>query len=129
MKLLQQGKIDHTWGFEIVWANTESYCGKILMFEKENASTNLLVHRTKRKSFFVNAGKILFTFIDIKTGQLQSAEIDEGRTIDIAEMTPYSIKALVANSMLFEVGTPEDQEDQFKLSPDDAVQTQQPEQQ
>ena len=38
-------------------------------------------------------------------------------------MSPHSIESLAPGSMIFEVGTPEDLADQFRLSPDDALQT------
>jgi hypothetical protein len=62
-----QGKIDKGWGYEIVWANNDKYCGKILVFEKAGAKTSLVLHKEKSKSWFVNAGKFKLTFIDPAT--------------------------------------------------------------
>ena len=123
MAVTKTGKIDRSWGYEIVWASNDNYCGKILVFEKQGSSTTTQIHKNKRKSWFINAGKFRITFINVKTGKTEQAILEEGKTVDIAEMSPHSVEALVPGSMIFEVGTVDNIDDQFKLSPDDAVQT------
>ena len=61
--LLTQGKIDHDWGYELVWASNKEYCGKILVFEKRGAKTPMWIHKDRRKSWFVNSGKFKLKFI------------------------------------------------------------------
>ena len=61
MELQKTGKIDKGWGYEIVWANNDKYCGKLLIFENIGAKTSLVFHKEKRKSWFVNAGKFKIT--------------------------------------------------------------------
>ena len=117
--LLTQGKIEHDWGYELVWASSKNYCGKILVFEKRGATTPMWIHKERRKSWFVNAGKFKITFIDIKTGVSREQVIQEGNTIDIAEMTPHQLESLDHNSIIFEAGTPDYEEDQFRLDPGD----------
>lgn len=119
MKIQPPGKIDKTWGYEIVWASNELYCGKILVFEKAGAVSLNMIHKNRRKSWFVNSGKFKFTFTDIKKGEVISATLEEGKTVDIAEMSPHRLESLLPNSIIFESGTPDDLEDQFRLSPDD----------
>ena len=29
-----QGKVDKGWGYELIWATNDKYCGKIMVFEK-----------------------------------------------------------------------------------------------
>ena len=29
-----QGKVDKGWGYELIWATNDKYCGKIMIFEK-----------------------------------------------------------------------------------------------
>tara|TARA_E500000081_G_scaffold141893_1_gene160211 strand:+ start:413 stop:799 length:387 start_codon:yes stop_codon:yes gene_type:complete len=119
MDLTKQGKVDKEWGYEIVWASNGFYCGKILVFEKTGSKTTFMIHKNKKKSWFIHAGKFKITFTDIKSGQTQVGELQEGKTVDIGEMSPHSIEALQPNSMIFEVGTPDDMNDQFRLTPDD----------
>jgi mannose-6-phosphate isomerase-like protein (cupin superfamily) len=122
MNITPIGKNDKTWGYEIVWSSNDYYCGKLLVFEKPGAKTATLIHKDRRKSWFVNAGKFKITFTDIKSGKTSSAIVEEGKTVDIAEMSPHAIEAMVPNSIIFEVGTPDRLDDQFRLTPDDAVQ-------
>lgn len=122
MELQKLGKIDRHWGYEIVWANNEKYSGKILVFEKAGSKTTLTLTKERQKSWFVQHGRFKLIFIDIKTGKGGETIIEEGKTVDIAEMSPHSLEALTPNSMIFEVGTADRIDDNFKLSPDDAVQ-------
>ena len=119
MTLQQTGKNDKGWGFEIVFANNDKYCGKLLVFEKAGAKTSLVFHKEKAKSWFINAGRFKVTFIDVTTGEIKQSELGEGQTADFGPLGPHQIEALVDNSMIFEVGTADYIEDRFRLSPGD----------
>lgn len=119
MNLQQLGKVDKGWGFEIVFANNDKYCGKLLVFEKAGAKTSLVFHKDKSKSWFVNAGRFKVRFIDITTGEIKEAVLEEGQTADFAQLSPHQVEALADNSVIFEVGMPDYIEDRFRLSPGD----------
>jgi hypothetical protein len=85
-------------------------------------------HREKRKSWFVNEGKIKITWTDVGTGELKQAVLEAGKTADFAEMSPHQVEALEPNTVIFEVGTTDIVEDRFRLQPGD-TQTKQSEQQ
>ena len=119
MKLQTLGKVDKGWWFEIVFANNDKYCGKLLIFEKAGAKTSLVFHKEKVKSWFINAGRFKVTFIDVATGEIKQSELTEGQTADFGPLGPHQIEALVDNSMIFEVGTADYVEDRFRLSPGD----------
>jgi hypothetical protein len=119
MMLQQIGKVDKGWGFEIVFANNDKYCGKLLIFEKAGAKTSLVFHKDKAKSWFINAGRFKVTFIDVTTGEIKQSELSEGQTADFGPLGPHQIEALVDNSMIFEVGTADYVEDRFRLAPGD----------
>ena len=119
MNLQQLGKIDKGWGFEIIFANNDRYCGKLLVFERAGAKTSLVFHKDKRKSWFVNAGKFRVKYIDVATGEFKEAVLEEGKTADFAELGPHQIEALAPNSIIFEVGTADYVEDRFRLAPGD----------
>jgi len=112
------GKINTTWGIEIIWSNNEKYCGKILVFEKKGATTPLIFHKEMKKSWFVNAGRFKVNYIDIKTGKPISSIVDEGKTVDLSTLSPHQLEALEDNSIIFEVGTTYTNEDVYKLTPD-----------
>ncbi len=113
------GKIDKGWGYEIVWANNEHYCGKMLIFDRIGAQTSLVLHKEKKKSWFVNSGRFKLYFVDSKTGEQTEVILEEGKTVDIAELSPHRLEALVAGSMIFEVGTT-DNDDRIRLAPGDS---------
>ena len=119
MDISPSGKIDKDWGYEIVWASNQFYCGKILVFEKAGSKTTVMIHKNRKKSWFINSGRFQILFTDVKTGESTATILDEGKTVDIAEMSPHSVEALAPNSMIFEAGTPDDLQDQFRLTPDD----------
>jgi hypothetical protein len=123
MNLQQLGKINKGWGFEIIFANNDKYCGKLLVFERAGAKTSLVFHKEKRKSWFVNAGKFKVKYIDVATGEVKEAILEEGKTADFAELGPHQIEALVSNSIIFEVGTADYVEDRFRLAPGDSQTT------
>ena len=120
MKLVPQGKIDKGWGYEIVWANNESYSGKMLVFEKSGAKTSSLFHKQRRKSWFINTGRIKVSYVDVATGELKESILNEGQTAEFAELSPHQVESLVANTIIFEVGTADHIEDRFRLAPGDS---------
>lgn len=119
MELQKLGKLDKGWGYEIIWANSESYCAKILVFPNAGSKTSLVFHKDKKKSWFVNAGKFKITFIDITTGDTKEALLEEGKTADFGELSPHQVESLVPNGIIFEVGTADYVEDRFRLAPGD----------
>ena len=119
MNLQQLGKVDKGWGYEIVWANNDKYCAKMLVFERAGAKTSLVFHKEKTKSWFVNAGKFKVTFIDVATGKVNEAVLEEGKTADFGQLGPHQLESLVPNSIIFEVGTSDYVEDRFRLAPGD----------
>ena len=119
MNLQTLGKVDKGWGFELVFANNDKYCGKLLIFERAGAKTSLVFHKEKAKSWFINAGKFKVKFIDVATGEVKEAVLEEGQTADFGQLGPHQIESLVANSVIFEVGTGDYVEDRFRLAPGD----------
>lgn len=119
MNLQTLGQVKKGWGFEIVWANNEKYSGKLLVFEKAGAKTSLVFHKEKSKSWFINAGKFKITFVDVATGEMKEAVLDEGKTVDFGPLGPHQVEALVDGSIILEVGTADYVEDRFRLAPGD----------
>lgn len=120
MTLQKTGKVDKGWGFEIVFASNDKYCGKLLVFKKTGAKTSLVMHKEKAKSWFVNAGKFKITFVDIKDGSTKEAIIGEGQTAEFHQLAPHQIECLEEGGIIFEVGTADNVEDRFRLAPGDS---------
>lgn len=93
---------DYNWGKEIIWTSSQEYCGKILVFEKSEMSTPLHFHKQKNKSWFVNAGKFVITWIDTTDGQAYSKELPEGSVFEVPALMPVKLKSLQDNSAIAE---------------------------
>lgn len=120
MNIQTTGKVDKGWGFEIVFASNEKYCGKLLVFTRAGAKTSMVFHKDKAKTWFVNAGKFKVTFVDVKDGMIKESVIEEGQTAEFHPLAPHQIEALNDNSVIFEVGTTDYVEDRFRLAPGDS---------
>ena len=49
-------KVEKPWGYELIWALTDTYCGKVL-FVKAGQSLSLQFHREKDESWLVQSGR------------------------------------------------------------------------
>ena len=103
------------YGYEIVWASAESYCGKILVFENAKAKLPLHFHKLRSKSWFVNSGKFLVQWIDTVDGKYYSKELPEGSVFHVPALMPVSLESIVSNSAMAEAGSEEIDNDIFKL--------------
>lgn len=107
------GAIQTNYGYELLWASDEKYSGKILAFDKIGSCTDMLFHKEKRKSIFVNSGKVKLRWIDTQTGVLNETVLDEGQTADIIELQPHQFEAITDNASITEVGVVELDNDTF----------------
>ena len=49
-------KVEKPWGYELIWALTDVYCGKLL-FVKAGQSLSLQFHREKDESWYIESGR------------------------------------------------------------------------
>lgn len=115
-----QGKVDKGWGFEIIWATNEKYCGKIMIFNKPGSKFSMHFHKEKDETWFVNAGKFKLRWIDTKTATVHETELNEGDTWHNPPLQPHQLEALLPNSMIFEVSTADSVEDNYRIAPGDS---------
>ena len=67
-------RVEKPWGYEIHWAKTDRYVGKIIHINQGQA-LSLQYHNIKDETIYVLSGRLLF-------------EIEEGGTLVQKEMTP-----------------------------------------
>lgn len=115
-----QGKVDKGWGFEIIWASTDDYCGKLLCFDKAGAKMSMHFHKEKDESWFVNAGKFKLRVMNTDTAEIHEQELNEGDTWRNPPMVPHQLEALVAGSVIFEVSTSDSVQDNYRIFPGDS---------
>ena len=75
-----EGKVDKGWGFELIWATNEHYCGKMMVFTKKGNKFSMHFHKEKDESWFVNEGSFIVRWIDTKTATLFSQTLTQGMT-------------------------------------------------
>lgn len=113
------GKVDKGWGFEIVWATTDNYAGKLLVFPRLGGKTSMVFHKEKTKSWFVNAGQFRLVYANTATATYMEKILNEGDTWECLPLVPHQLVALKPDSIIFEVSTPDSVEDNYRIIPGD----------
>jgi mannose-6-phosphate isomerase len=97
-------KVDKPWGFELIFAHTEKYAGKVLSIRK-GERLSLQYHKNKDESIYVYKGRVLIQ-LGGADGQMISKMLGTGDCVRIEPLTRHRIEA-ISNSILLEVSTPE----------------------
>jgi mannose-6-phosphate isomerase len=97
------GRVEKPWGYELWWARTERYVGKILHVTAGHA-LSLQYHNVKEETIYVYSGRLLF---EIQEGErLVGKELLPGDRIHVMPRTVHRMTA-IDDCDLFEVSTPE----------------------
>ena len=97
-------KTEKPWGYELLYALTPQYAGKVL-FVKKGYRLSLQYHQEKDESMYLLQGKVLFT-IQPKNGKLTEIVGESSFCLHIPPMTTHRIEAL-EDATLLEVSTPQ----------------------
>lgn len=104
------------YGYELIWANKENYCGKILVFEAKGSKTPFHFQSKTEKSFFCNSGKFMLRYIETSSGTAYQSELVEGTAYHVPKNQPISLEALENNSSVTEVSSLYDPNDIYIVS-------------
>jgi len=115
-----KGKVDKGWGYEIIWATNDLYCGKIMVFEKVGSKFSMHFHKEKDETWFVNNGRFLLNYIDTTTAEYKSQELTEGMTWRNPPLMPHQLVCMEPGSSVTEVSTPDSVEDNYRIAPGDS---------
>jgi mannose-6-phosphate isomerase len=97
-------KVEKPWGYELIWADTEAYAGKIL-FVKAGESLSLQFHREKDESWLVQSGRAKVEMA-AAGGKVTDAEIvGSGAAFRIKPGTVHRVTG-VEDTTIIEVSTP-----------------------
>jgi len=96
-------RVAKPWGYEIIWARTDRYVGKILHIEAGHA-LSLQYHNTKDESIYVLTGAIVLRLQQDET--LIERRLDQGETFHIQPKVIHQFEAVVTTDLL-EASTPE----------------------
>jgi len=100
---LEIPRVEKPWGYELHWAKTERYVGKLIHVNKGHA-LSLQYHNLKDETIYLHAGKLLFEIQE--NGQLVKREMRPGECVHITPKTVHRMTA-IEDSDVFEVSTPE----------------------
>lgn len=97
-------RVDKPWGYEIVFALTERYCGKVL-FIKKGEQLSLQFHRRKDEVIYVHEGRIELEVGE--PGRTPDVEVvGPGRAFRFKPGTVHRWRAL-EDTLVLEVSTPD----------------------
>jgi mannose-6-phosphate isomerase-like protein (cupin superfamily) len=98
-------KIEKPWGYELIWALTGVYCGKVL-FVKKGQSLSLQFHREKDESWLVQSGRVKLELGEVGAPMLQEEVIAAGAAFHFPPGTVHRVTALEDTTIL-EASTPQ----------------------
>ncbi len=96
-------RVAKPWGYELIWARTDRYVGKILHIEPGHV-LSLQYHNKKDESIYVLAGTIVLRLRQGET--LIERRLGQGEAFHIAPKQVHQFEAVVASDLL-EASTPE----------------------
>lgn len=97
-------KTEKPWGYELLWARTSRYVGK-LIFVSKGHRLSLQYHEKKDESIYIHEGKILIE-IEGSDGRMESTLLQAGQCRWIPPGTRHRFQA-IEDTTIFEVSTPE----------------------
>jgi mannose-6-phosphate isomerase-like protein (cupin superfamily) len=97
-------KVEKPWGYELIWALTDRYCGKVL-FVKAGHSLSLQFHRQKDESWLVQSGRAKLELGEAGESILKEEVIAAGAAFHYAPGTVHRVTA-IEDTTILEVSTP-----------------------
>ena len=101
---IETTKVDKPWGYEIRWAVTDRYLGKVLHINRGEA-LSLQFHERKEESQYVFKG-VLDIELGGPDGVLTHYQMTAGDTLHITPGTRHRLTA-IEDTDIFEVSTPD----------------------
>ena len=97
-------RVEKPWGWELVWAETEHYVGKLL-FVRAGEALSLQYHQHKDESWLVRKGRARLELGEVE-GELETIEIRAGDAFRFRPGTVHRVTAL-EDTLVLEVSTPD----------------------
>lgn len=101
------------WGHEIIFANNESYCGKLLVF-KAGHRFSMHYHLKKDETWYISEGRFLHKWIDTETGITREDKLGAGDVVRQRIGQPHQLIAYT-DGVVFEVSTQHFDSDSYRI--------------
>ena len=102
-------KVEKPWGYELHWAKTDRYVGKLIHVNAGHA-LSLQYHNQKDETIFLWSGRMLFEIAEghegTGGGPLVKREMQPGQAVHVTPKTVHRMTA-ITDCDIFEVSTPE----------------------
>ena len=98
-------RVEKPWGYELIWALTDRYCGKLL-FVKAGESLSLQFHKVKDESWYVQQGRAELELGAPGDALPESEIVGPGAAFRLRPGTVHRVRAL-EDTVLLEVSTPD----------------------
>ncbi|HEX3454114.1 MAG TPA: cupin domain-containing protein [Gaiellaceae bacterium] len=107
-------RVEKPWGWELIWALTDAYAGKLL-FVRAGQALSLQYHERKDESWYVQSGRATLDLGSVG-GELKEQEIGAGDIFHFVPSTVHRVRAL-EDTLIVEVSTA-DLDDVVRLQDD-----------
>lgn len=94
----QPRRVEKPWGYELIWAETDRYVGKILHIEAGHA-LSLQYHERKDETIHMLRGRMRFE-VGPSVDALREVELEEGMSFRITPGTVHRMTALTDVDLL-----------------------------
>ena len=98
-------RVPKPWGYEIIWAHTDRYCGKILHINAGEA-LSVQYHERKDETVHLLKGEMIYWVQEGKDGELRDMKLRAGESFRITPGTIHYMEAVTDVDVL-EASTPE----------------------
>ena len=115
MTVFEPYKVEKPWGWELVWALTDAYAGKLL-FVRAGQSLSLQYHERKEESWYVQEGRAVLGLGVVGSSEIETREIGPGDVFHFAPGTVHRVRA-IEDTLIVEVSTA-DLDDVVRLADD-----------
>lgn len=113
--------VDKGWGQEIIWADTDRYCGKFLNF-REGSRFSMHFHRDKDETWYVLSGVFDITWIDTVNATEHQKRVATGDTWRNMPLMPHQVHCIESGSII-EVSSADSPQDNYRVRPGDSQST------
>jgi mannose-6-phosphate isomerase len=96
--------VEKPWGWELIWAHTDTYVGKVL-FVRAGQSLSLQYHERKDESWYVQSGLARLELGEVGDAELTTDSIAAGACFRFVPGTVHRVTA-VEDTTILEVSTP-----------------------
>jgi mannose-6-phosphate isomerase len=97
-------KVEKPWGWELIWALTDHYCGKLL-FVRAGHSLSLQFHRRKDEAWYIQEGRAELELAHAGQAVTDSEVIGSGSCFHFPPGTVHRVTA-IEDTLILEVSTP-----------------------